>query len=159
MTDRIIGLGFVVLGVFILALSLQLPQPLAATRIAYGPGFFPSILGAVIACSGVVMLFFKPDAELDEDEDEVAEPVHLRQCLRPMLVVCAALAYILFSQQLGFLILAPLILTALLMMGRVSVRQSLLIGVTGSIAVYVLFAKLLLVPLPLGLLTPFGAYL
>jgi putative tricarboxylic transport membrane protein len=157
MTDRIIGLGFVVLGVFILVLSLQLPQPLAATRIAYGPGFFPSILGAVIACSGVVMLVFKPDAELDEDE--VAEPVHLRQCLRPMLVVCAALAYILFSQQLGFLILAPLILTALLMMGRVSVRQSLLIGVTGSIAVYVLFAKLLLVPLPLGLLTPFGAYL
>ena len=157
MTDRMIGLGFAALGLAILVLALQLPQPLAATRIAYGPGFFPAILGSVIALAGCTMLFVKPgDADEDEEAEEAIGP---SQLVKPAIVVAAALAYILFSQQLGFLILAPIILTGLLLMGRVPLLQSLLIGVPGAIIIYALFAKLLLVPLPLGLLTPLGAYL
>lgn len=157
MTDRMIGLGFAALGLAILVLALQLPQPLAATRIAYGPGFFPAILGSVIALAGCAMLFIKPDDA--GDEDDAAEAIGLTQLTRPAIVVAAALVYILFSQQVGFLILAPIILTGLLLMGRVPLLQSLLIGVPGAIIIYALFAKLLLVPLPLGLLTPLGAYL
>lgn len=157
MTDRMIGLGFAALGLAILVLALQLPQPLAATRIAYGPGFFPAILGSVIALAGCAMLFIKPDDA--GDEDDAAEAIGLTQLTRPAIVVVAALVYILFSQQVGFLVLAPIILTGLLLMGRVPLLQSLLIGVPGAIIIYALFAKLLLVPLPLGLLTPLGAYL
>jgi len=154
MTDKLIGLGFAALGVAILVLSLQLPPPLAATHIAYGAGFFPSILGIAIAIAGGA-LAFKPAGDVEELEDE-AEETHW---LKPAIVMAAGLVYVLFSQQLGFLVLAPIILTGLLLLGRVALWQALAIGILGSVIVYILFAKLLLVPLPLGLLTPFGAHL
>jgi putative tricarboxylic transport membrane protein len=157
MTDKMIGLGFAALGIVILVLSLQLPPPVMATHIAYGAGFFPSILGVAIALAGAAMALTPAgdSAELDE-ADEPAEDNHW---FKPALVMLAGLAYVLFAQQVGFLILAPIILTGLLLLGRVAPWRALVIGILGSVIVYVLFAKLLLVPLPLGLLTPFGAHL
>lgn len=156
MTDRMLGLGFAALGLIILVLSLQLPAPMAATRIAYGPGFFPTIPGIAIAASGFVMLVSRPAPADPEDEEEDTGGNHY---LRPAIVVIAALAYIFFAQQIGFLLLAPVILFGLLIMGRVALVQSALISVIGSIVIYFLFARLLLVPLPLGLLTPLGGYI
>lgn len=157
MTDKLIGMGVALLGIAILVLALQLPQPLAATRIAYGAGFFPTVLGVIIALAGGYMALFSR-AEEDEAEDD-EESLALKNMGRPAIVVGAALVYILFSQQLGFLILTPVILTGLLLLGRVELWRSLLIGLVGSVIIYVLFAKLLLVPLPLGILTPLGGYL
>lgn len=156
MTDRMLGLGFAALGLIILVLSLQLPAPMAATRIAYGSGFFPTILAAAILASGLVMAVAKPEPFEPDDEEEETGGNHY---LRPAIVALAALAYIFFSQQIGFLLLAPVILFGLLTMGRVAALQSMLISVIGSIIIYFLFAKLLLVPLPLGLLTPLGGFL
>ncbi|WP_084620146.1 tripartite tricarboxylate transporter TctB family protein [Devosia chinhatensis] len=155
MTDRMLGLGFAALGLVILVLSLQLPAPIAATRIDYGPGFFPTILGVVIALSGLAMVVFKPEPVDPQDEEEPSD----KNYLRPAFVLVAALVYIFFSQQIGFLLLAPPILFSLLMVGRAALVPSVLISIIGSIVVYFLFAKLLLVPLPLGLLTPLGGYL
>lgn len=157
MSNRVLGVGFVAVGAVILFLSLQLPQPMAATHIAYGPGFFPTILGTVVAISGLLMAAFNPHDDFVEDEEQEAFAWSLY--IRPAVVLAAALAYILFSAQLGFLILAPIILITLLLMGRVAVWQALVIGIAGPIIIYILFAKLLLVPLPLGMLTPIGAYL
>jgi putative tricarboxylic transport membrane protein len=156
MTDRMLGLGFAALGLIILVLSLLLPAPMAATRITYGPGFFPTILAVAIAASGLVMFVSKPEPADPEDEVEETGGNHY---LRPAIVAIAALAYIFFSQQIGFLLLAPVMMFGLLAMGRVSAIKALLISVIGSVIIYFLFAKLLLVPLPLGLLTPLGAYL
>ena len=157
MIDRITGLGFTALGIAILTLALQLPAPLAATHIAYGAGFFPTFLGIAIALAGAA-LALKPsfDGADPDDEEEEAAASHW---LKPAIVMAAGVVYVLFAQQIGFLILAPIILTGLLLLGRVKPLLAVSIGVVGSILVYVLFAKLLLVPLPLGLLTPLGAYL
>jgi len=159
MTDRFIGLGFAALGIAILVLSLQLPQPLAATRIAYGAGFFPTILGIVIAAAGCAMALSKPIVTADDKADDEEGGLRPSDILKPAVVALAALVYVLFSQQLGFLVLAPIILCGLLLMGRVPLWQALLIGIAGSALIYLLFAKLLLVPLPLGVLTPLGAHL
>lgn len=157
MTNRFLGIGFVAVGAVILFLSLQLPQPMTATRIAYGPGFFPTILGAAVTISGLLMAIINPNDDFEDDEEQDAFGWSLY--IKPAVVVAAALVYILFSTQLGFLILAPIILMTLLLMGRVAAWQALVIGVLGPIIIYILFAKFLLVPLPLGLLTPIGAYL
>lgn len=157
MTSRFLGIGFTAIGAVILFLSFQLPQPLAATRIAYGPGFFPTILGMIVCVSGILLAVFNPQDEFEDDEEQKA--FTWRGLVQPTVVIVAALVYILFSGQLGFLVLAPIILTSLLLMGRVAPWQALVIGMVGPVIIYVLFAKLLLVPLPLGLLTPFGAYL
>lgn len=78
---------------------------------------------------------------------------------KPLIVLIAALIYVYFSQQIGFLLLAPVILTGLLVLGRVSWLKALTIGIVGSVAIYLVFAKLLLVPLPLGLLTPWSGWI
>jgi len=157
MTYRLIGVGFAGVGAIILFLSMQLPQPLAATRIAYGPGFFPTILGVVITVSGLLMAILNSVEDADENED--AEIFSWSRFVKPAVVIGAALAYILLSDQLGFLVVAPVILISLLMMGRVPLLQSLLIGLIGPVIIYILFAKLLLVPLPLGLLATWGGFL
>jgi len=157
MTFRLIGVGFVGIGAIILFLSLQLPQPLAATRIAYGPGFFPTILGVVIAVSGLLMAIFNSEDKFEDDED--AEVFAWSRFIKPAVVIIAALAYILFSNQLGFLVVAPIILVTLLLMGGVSLLHSLLVGLIGPVIIYGLFAKLLLVPLPLGLFASWGGFL
>lgn len=157
MANRLIGVGFVGIGAIILYLSLQLPQPIAATRIAYGAGFFPIILGVVITMAGLGLAILNPIDEFDEDE--ARESFSWDRFVQPAIVALAALAYILFSGHLGFLIIAPIILIGLLLMGRVPLVPALTIGLVGPILIYALFAKLLLVPLPLGLLAPLGAYL
>lgn len=157
MTNRLLGVGFVGVGAIILYLSLQLPPPIAATRIDYGPGFFPTILGVVVALAGLGMAILNPSDQVDEEQER--ETFAWNRFIQPAVVALAALAYILFSGQLGFLIITPLILTLLLLMGRVPLKHALPIGLVGPILIYALFAKLLLVPLPLGLLTPLGAYL
>lgn len=157
MSDKLLGLVFAALGLVILTLSLQLPAPIAATRIAYGAGFFPTILGVIVCITGVALMLKRsvPDEAEDEEEDVSGGNSYVR----PAIVFLAALVYILFSQQIGFLLLAPVILAGLLMMGGVGPVRSALIGVIGSIIVYFLFAKLLLVPLPRVLLTPLGGFI
>src|SRR5690606_36565690 len=157
MTNRFIGTFFVLFGSIVLYLALSLPQPLTATRIAYGPGFFPKILGAVILLCGLLMAIKGRD--FTDDEDHSRQLGDWSQYTRLVIVITLTTIYIWFSDEIGFLILAPFILFVLLMIGRVSFIQSLLISIVAPIIIYGLFAKLLLVPLPLGLLSPFGAYL
>ncbi len=156
MTQRLVGAGFALFGILVVILAMQLPQPLAATRIAYGPGFFPLLLGIVIAAAGTWLAIIGPGQAIDELE---GERYSLSNFAKPAVVFGAALIYVFYSQQFGFLILAPLILLTLLLLGRVSFVPAMLIAVTTSIIVYVIFAKILLVPLPLGLLSPWGRYL
>ncbi|WP_310015510.1 tripartite tricarboxylate transporter TctB family protein [Brucella pseudogrignonensis] len=156
MTQRLVGAGFALLGILVVILAMQLPQPLAATRIAYGPGFFPLLLGTVIAAAGIWLALVGSGQAMDELE---CERYSLANFAKPAVVFGAALIYVFYSQHFGFLILAPLILFTLLLLGRVSLVPALLIALATSIIVYVVFAKILLVPLPLGFLSPWGRYL
>ncbi|MBK0023847.1 tripartite tricarboxylate transporter TctB family protein [Ochrobactrum sp. S46] len=156
MTQRLVGAGFALVGIVVVIMAVQLPQPLAATRIAYGPGFFPLLLGIVIAASGTWLALAGAGRAIDEVE---GERYSLRAFAKPAVVFLAALTYVFFSQQVGFLILAPIILMSLLLLGRVSIGLSLVIAMATAIIVYIVFAKILLVPLPLGLLSPWGRHL
>lgn len=157
MAQRLTGAGLALLGLIIIVLSMRLPQPLAATRIEYGPGFFPIILGIVVAAAGVLLAAARPHAAGDGDEE--GPSYELRDFGKPLVVCLAALAYILLAPEIGFLIVAPVILIGLLLLGGVPLWKAFLVGVVGSITVYIVFHKLLLVPLPLGLLAPWGAFL
>jgi putative tricarboxylic transport membrane protein len=156
MTQRLLGAGLALFGLAIVYLSLQLPDPIAATRIQYGAGFFPVILGSVIAIAGALLTAAKNALVHD---DEGGERFALRDFGRPLIVLIAALVYVYFSQQIGFLLLAPVILTGLLLLGRVPILQAVIIGIVGSAVIYIVFAKFLLVPLPLGILTPWSGWI
>ncbi|MFD1197973.1 tripartite tricarboxylate transporter TctB family protein [Brucella gallinifaecis] len=156
MTQRLLGAAFALFGVAVLLLAMQLPAPLAGTRIAYGPGFFPILLSIIIITAGAWLAVIGPGSAVDEVE---GERYSLRAFAKPAVVCIAALIYIFYSQQIGFLILAPIILITLLLLGNVSLVPSIVIGLVAAITVHIVFAKILLVPLPLGLLSQWGRYL
>lgn len=70
MTQRLLGAGLALFGLAIIYLSLQLPAPIAATRIQYGAGFFPIILGSVIAVAGALLAVAKTALVHDEDQGD-----------------------------------------------------------------------------------------
>jgi putative tricarboxylic transport membrane protein len=158
MTDRMLGAGFAALGVVLLVMSIQLPAPMAATRISYGPGFFPTILSIVIVVAGVVMCALNAPEPAYEDEDDDSGSSGMSYW-RPCVVGLAAIAYIMLVGIVGFPVLAAIILFILLKMGKVGNGLSALIALIGALVIYLIFARLLLVPLPLGVMSPLGGYL
>jgi 4-amino-4-deoxy-L-arabinose transferase-like glycosyltransferase len=69
-----------------------------------------------------------------------------------LLVLAAVLFYLVAVHRLGFIVVSVLILSGLMTALGVRVRWSVLIGIGATVALYVLFARVLRVPLPEGIL-------
>jgi putative tricarboxylic transport membrane protein len=69
-------------------------------------------------------------------------------------VVAAILVYQWVSEWLGFLPMAVAVLIALMKLLGVRTRTALLTSVVAALFIHTLFVKILLVPLPWGLLDP-----
>ncbi|CAN7653074.1 tripartite tricarboxylate transporter TctB family protein [Neorhizobium sp. LjRoot104] len=156
--DRGLGLLIAALGIAVIYMALQLPEPMAGSHIAYGPGFFPVLLGIATVAAGVALAVFRPDAV--ENEDAVASPHTGRPRLAgPLLVLLAMLAYIYFSELIGFIPLAAVTLAVLLIFGGMRVLLAIALSLVASVFIYLMFSKGLLVPLPRGLLQPWAIWL
>jgi putative tricarboxylic transport membrane protein len=70
----------------------------------------------------------------------------------PVLVIVLIIAFIFLAPKLGFLITGTAILVILMMKLQVSPLKSIICSVVLTCFVYLMFAKLLRVPLPIGLL-------
>ena len=68
-------------------------------------------------------------------------------------VLTAVILYVVLAQGLGFLVTAALILFLLSKTLGASVRASVILAVTVSPAIYLLFSKVLRVPLPEGIIS------
>ncbi|MFB7146010.1 tripartite tricarboxylate transporter TctB family protein [Agrobacterium deltaense] len=156
--DRRLGLLVAVVGIVIIYMSLQLPEPMSDTHIAYGPGFFPALLGVAAAVAGVTLAIVRPGAGQNEDEDAVA-PAEAPRLGGPVLVLLAMLSYIYLSDLIGFIPLATATLTILLMFGGMRFPKAIALSLLASILVYLMFSKVLLVPLPRGLLQSWALWL
>ncbi len=71
-----------------------------------------------------------------------------------LLVPGLLIAYIVLSDIVGFILLSIIIMTVLLYRLGTPLLSTLLIAVAGTVLLQLLFAKVLLVPLPPGLLLP-----
>ncbi len=143
----------------------------------YGPDLFPRLIGVALIASGLLLIIrgiaskrrasVEPHAvELHAIDGNSADThssgdhwleagpwlkqSHLK--LNLLLVLLALIGYILFSNFLGFIISSMLILTVLLYRFGSSILLSVLIATATTAVLHFTFAKLLLVPLPAGLL-------
>lgn len=124
---------------------------------SYGPELFPRIIGfGLMACALVLIVRGvqqKRRAGISHQWIETgAWFQQSRLKINLLLVVLALLGYILFSDWLGFIITSLLILSVLLYRLGSSIPFSLLIAAVTTAILQLIFAKLLLVPLPAGLL-------
>ena len=72
-----------------------------------------------------------------------------------LVIIAAIIGYLLLSERLGFLLVAPLCLLAVFRAFRIGWARALLWAVGGTLVVHLAFYKLLRVPLPWGVIPPF----
>ena len=150
--DSILGIITIALSIFIIMVARKFP---ALPGVPYGPGVFPTIIAGCMIFGGC-LLIFKGIRDVKNTGWFTLEPwaKSPRTYFTLGLIFCALLFYILFSDQLGFLITSVLIIFSLLLWtrGRDRLISSFVISVTFSLTVYFVFVKFMRVPLPGGLL-------
>ncbi len=153
--DAILGLIAIAISIFIIVVARTFP---ALPGVPYGPGVFPTIIAGCMLLGGVILVF-KGIRQLPETGWLILDPwaKTVRSYLTLGLIFAALLFYILFSDNLGFIITCVLILFPLLLWTRGHKRMlsSLIIAVSFSLLIYLVFVKFMRVPLPSGLLIGF----
>jgi putative tricarboxylic transport membrane protein len=150
-TDRWVGLALAVLGFAVLWSARAFPD---VPGQKLGAAFLPMLVGAgLLLCGlGLVVRSARGRAYAHEAGEAAAKAEHFGSSA---IIVGAVVAYIVLSEKLGFLFIAPVCLMAVFLALRVRWRAALLWALGGTVLVHVAFYKLLRVPLPWGPLTPF----
>lgn len=125
---------------------------------AYGPALFPRVIAAGMALCGLILITsgvlrrHRTGAGWTDLDPWLRSPHHLGNFAA---VLGALVFYILFARWLGFIITAFLIGAGLtIKLRRGHVASSIAIAAVTTGLVYWAFARMLLVPLPRGLLGP-----
>ncbi len=127
---------------------------------SYGPDLFPRLIGIAIIASGLLLIVrgVRHKQQSGADSRWIEPGPWLEQSalkVNLLLLFLSLVGYALFSDWLGFILSSMLILFVLLYRLGSSILLSLLIAAATTAVLQLVFAKLLLVPLPAGLLQGF----
>ena len=154
LNDAIFGLVLLALGVTVLV-SVQAFPKIPGQPV--GPALFPGLIAAGLCVAGLLLIVHGLRDRVNQPwlvwDDWVRSPRHVVALL---LLLGAILFYILFSTRLGFLPTAIVILVPLFLALRVPLWRAVVIAVIAALVVHFAFYKLLRVPLPWGVLTPYA---
>jgi len=151
-TEDLIGGGiFTALGIFILILTFRFPSLEGGHP---GPSLFPQILAILFIFFGGIVLFrgWRPAKEQAESSSEEEIPI-TRNYFNPIFVLLIITAYMALSNLLGFLIASFLTIFLMMIKLKVPYLRGLVTSVLLTLFVNLMFAKILRVPLPPGLLS------
>ncbi len=149
-SDRLFGLFFVLLGVALALYGRSLP-PMPGQ--AYGAGLFPLIIGILLCSAGAILAIGGWRRRHDEALISPADWARNRSDLVNLAIafVCI-LAFGLFIRQIGFAVLTAATATLLLLRFGQPWWRAATAAVIAAAALQYLFAGLMRVPLPPGLL-------
>lgn len=146
--DILFGILFVLLGSWIFLQAMTFPN----LKGGYpGPGLFPQLLGILLVLTGLGIAIHAALKRALPQPLTLLQPPY-REKVNALLVVLAVIAYILFVDTVGFIPMGLVITIGLMLRTGVSLRWSLVVGIGVTIAIYVLFNRILHVPLPSGIL-------
>jgi putative tricarboxylic transport membrane protein len=154
LNDAIFGLVLLALGVAVLFGVQGFPkipgQPV-------GPALFPGMIASGLCIAGVLLLVGGLRTQRGQPwlawDDWVRSPRHIAAVA---VLLGSVLFYIAAANWLGFLPTAALILLSLFLVLRVPVARAVLLAVIATLVIHFAFYKLLRVPLPWGVLTPYA---
>ena len=146
--DRIWGIVILIFGSVYLVEGIRIPS--AAFGDPLGARIFPTILGIAMAACGA-FLAIKPQPRAEQS-------ILVRRSFLQVLILCALLLlYAISLPWLGyFLATFVLVWMAARIMGERSFIRGVVISAVFSAGVFLLFSRVLTIPLPLGLLKTLG---
>ncbi len=146
--DRGVSLLLAALGLLVLWSARSFPN---VPGQKLGAGFLPMLVGAGLVLCAVLLWRRAQRAGADPAPEERPK----EQLAAPLMVLLSVVLYVLLSDRLGFLIVAPLCLLLLFRTFGQRWAPALLWALSGTVVVHIAFYKLLRVPLPWGVLRPF----
>lgn len=121
----------------------------------YGPDLFPTLIGIGLGVFGVILIVQGLSQRAQMQWVAIGDWAQKRSNIADVFILLGCMVfYILVSDTLGFIPCSLLIMTTLLLRFGSSWRASLTLAVITTFLIHTLFAKLLLVPLPWGVLQP-----
>jgi putative tricarboxylic transport membrane protein len=140
--DHVGGLFFLVVGVLVFSLSINLPIGKLAEP---GPALFPLSLSILLSITGV-LIFVSGKGKQKKDWR-----VEVRKLAKPLAIILLTLAFIIFMGRLGYLVTSFLYLFSLFFL-VCRFRIFVAVGLSGALAAasWYLFGNILGIPLPLG---------
>lgn len=121
----------------------------------YGPNLFPTIIGLGLIVCGAILVIQGFAQKATTPMVVIGEWAQDRSNVVNVAILIGSIAfYILISDWLGFILTSLLILTTLLVRLGSTWSTSLIVAVVTTFIIHTLFAKVLLVPLPWGILLP-----
>jgi putative tricarboxylic transport membrane protein len=115
-----------------------------------GPALFPEVLAVLFIFCGIGLIIQgvrQREKILKFDMGNIS----LTGWLNIIFVLGTVLCYIFLTEYIGFLIFSFVILVILMKWLKVKMLPSLAMSIVVTLSIYILFAKILLVPLPWGL--------
>ena len=151
--DYIGGGLFSCLGILIWVLTYHFPVLVEAGKRHPGPSLFPRILATLFILFGLMVILNGWRASRSKTPPPEEGVVGLKlNYFNPILVVILIAAFILLAPKLGFIITGTVILAILMMKLQVRPIKGLITSVVVTCFVYFMFATMLRVPLPRGIL-------
>jgi putative tricarboxylic transport membrane protein len=154
LNDAVFGFLFLALGALVLFAVQGFPkipgQPV-------GPALFPGLIAVGLCACGLVLVVrgwrARSAQPWVEWEEWVNSPRHIAAFAT---VIAGVLLYIFLADRIGFIPLAIAILFALFMVLQVKPPRAIIVAIIATLVVHFAFYKLLRVPLPWGILTPYA---
>ncbi len=150
--DSVFGLILIVFAIAEIAYTQTFPRLHGQD---YGPDLFPIMIGAGLMLFGGILVARGWAQRATQPMVVVGDWAHDRSNVVNVVILLGSIVfYIMFSTWLGFIPTALLIQSILLVRLGSSPITSVIIAAITTMIIHTLFAKLLLVPLPWGLLLP-----
>lgn len=154
LNDAVFGMLLVLLGAAVLFIVQDYPK-IPGQQV--GPALFPGVIAIGLCIGGALLVLrgWRSRARVTwiALDDWSRSPRH---GLALTVLIGSVLFYILASEWLGFILCAVAILLALFRVLQVPLARSLVIAVVATLFIHFAFYKLLRVPLPWGVLTPYA---
>lgn len=154
LNDAVFGVLLLLLGAFIINEARGFPD---LPGQSYGPAFFPNVIGVSLAVCGLLLtaggIARRHELAFVRFGPWASSPRHV---VNFVLVLVALVAYILFSDAIGFVPISFAILLVLLYRFGCGIAVSIGLAIAATLLIHALFYKLLLVPLPWGVLEPYA---
>ena len=122
-----------------------------------GPALFPGLIAAGLVVCALILIVNGVKHRATAPWINTGEWTRSRRHIGAFFVTIAAvIAYIVLADKLGFLIIGPLVLLALFIAYGVRPITAIVVAIVVAFVIHYAFYKLLRVPLPWGVLTPFA---
>lgn len=147
LNDKLLGIITMILGLAII-IRVQFYPSLADGQP--GPALFPEVIGGLLMIVGMVLFW---QARRSTAPLVVRLPELTAKGMGNVLFTTGAIIfYILVSQPLGFLLTSFIIMVTMMVLLKAKLTVSIPVAAGTTVCIYLIFNKMLLVPLPRGFL-------